>query len=76
DPGRKRAAEILFMHYRCLKAVGRRDEARGYLSRARDLILERAAEIKEPHVRRSFLENVLFNAAVLREAESARAGGA
>jgi len=67
--GRKRASEILFIHYRCLKALGRNDEAEGFLRRSRELVKERANEIEEPAVRRSFLENDLFNAAVCREAK-------
>lgn len=68
DPGRKRASELLFVHYRCLKAVGRNSEARGMLTRARDLVLQRASEIEKDGMRRSFLENDRFNSEVLREA--------
>ncbi len=65
--GRKRAAEITFIHYRCLKQLGRTEEARKQLQRARELVMERAEEIKNPVFRRAFLENDLFNVAVQRE---------
>lgn len=72
--GRKRASEILFIHYRCLKALGRVEEAKGFLRRAVDLVEERANEIEEPSARRSFMKNDLFNAAVRKEAKEVLRG--
>jgi tetratricopeptide (TPR) repeat protein len=66
--GRKRAAELSFVHYRCAKTVAG-VEAAPHLARARDLVLERAAAITDPARRASFLVNDLFTVAVLREAE-------
>jgi len=71
DAGRKRTAEVLFVHYRCLTALGRKKEAKEYLKRAHELVLARADEIDQPVYRRSFLKNDLFNAAVLRSAKDA-----
>lgn len=69
EAGRKREAELSFIHYRCLKALRRRDEAEGYLQRARELVLERSRAIEDPLRRATFLENDRFNAVVLAEAE-------
>ena len=74
EPGRKRKSELLFIHYRCLKAVGRLEEARSFLRDSAVLIRERATEIERDDMRRSFLENDLFNRTVL--AEAARVLGA
>lgn len=65
--GRKREAELTFVHYRCLKREAVRD-AETFLVRARDLVLERARAIADASRRESFLKNDLFNAAVIKEA--------
>lgn len=67
ESGRRRTAEILFVHYRCLKALGRLEEARPHLRRAAELVDEQAAQIEPEALRRSFLENDPFNAALMRE---------
>ncbi len=66
---RKRQAELSFIHYRCLKAIDREDEAREFLVRARDLVLERSTGIEDAQRREAFLTSDLFNAAVVREAD-------
>lgn len=66
--GKKRAAETLFVHYRCLKKLKRKEEAAEYLARAFDFVLERAAEFEDSEKRRLFLDVDMFNAAVVREA--------
>ena len=66
--GRRREAESVFIHYRCLKALERMEEALEFLSRARDLVEKQASEIEQPALRRSFLKRDPFNVAVLREA--------
>lgn len=66
--GRKREAEIRFMHARCLRKLGRHEEAAREFDRARVLVLARAAEIANPAFRRAFLRLDLFNVAVLRAA--------
>ncbi len=65
--GRKREAEIRFLHSRCLKRLGQTEEAALELERARALVRARAAEIAHPAFRRAFLELDLFNVAVLRK---------
>lgn len=67
--GRKREAEIRFLHYRCLRRVGRDREAREELRRARELVLERARAIRKPAYRHAFLRYDPFHVAVLRKAE-------
>ena len=67
--GRKREAEIRFLHYRCLRRVGRDREAREELRRARDLVLQRARTIRKPAYRHAFLRYDPFHVAVLRKAE-------
>jgi tetratricopeptide (TPR) repeat protein len=66
--GRRRAAEVLFIHYRCLKALGRMDQAPEFLKRAVELVQEQARAIENDRYRKSFVERDLFNVAVLREA--------
>ena len=59
--GRRRAAEVLFIHYRCLKALGRMDQAPEYLKRAVELVQEQARAIENDRYRKSFVERDLFN---------------
>jgi tetratricopeptide (TPR) repeat protein len=68
--GRKREAEIRFMHARGQRKLGRDDEAAAEFDRARVLVLARAAEIANPAFRRAFLRLDLFNVAVLRASDA------
>lgn len=67
EAGRKREAELTFVHYRCLKREASASDAEAFLERARDRVVERARAIADPVRRDSFLSNDLFNVAVLKE---------
>lgn len=54
-------AALALTRVEVLYAVGRQDEARDTLSRAREDLLERAARIRDPAYAKSFLENVFVH---------------
>jgi serine/threonine protein kinase/tetratricopeptide (TPR) repeat protein len=58
-------AMIRLAHVEGLLGVGRDDEAKAALTRARDRLLDRAALIRSPELRASFLERVPENARTL-----------
>ncbi|WP_437516522.1 hypothetical protein [Sorangium sp. So ce1099] len=56
---------IRLVHIEALIAAGERDAAREALTVARDRLLATAAKISDPELRRSFLEDVPYNARTL-----------
>ncbi|MBI2894045.1 MAG: AAA family ATPase [Deltaproteobacteria bacterium] len=52
----EREEDLYFTHHLALKAAGRTDEAAAALSRARDLILQKASKLTQPEIRRSYLD--------------------
>jgi eukaryotic-like serine/threonine-protein kinase len=63
-------ALIRLVHAQALLALGRRDEARDALGAAKDRLLERAAQIRDPDLRQSFLDRVPENRKTLELAQS------
>jgi len=60
------AQEVYFTHYRVLKAAGEADEAMAFLQQAHALVMDQAALIEDPGLRRSFLENVRLNRGIVQ----------
>jgi DNA-binding SARP family transcriptional activator/Tfp pilus assembly protein PilF len=60
------AQRFYFTHYQILQASGRTDEAKVYLQKAYDEICRVAGQIHEESLRKSFLENVPINRAILQ----------
>ncbi len=58
--------EVWWAIFRVHRGLGDEKEARAALERARHLVQEQAGRLRDPHLRRSFLENVPVNREVLR----------
>ncbi len=59
--------KLRFVHAAALAAVGRKDEAARAFATARERLRERATRIRDPRWRKSFLENVPENVALLHD---------
>jgi tetratricopeptide (TPR) repeat protein len=59
---------VRVMHAEALAAVGRMDDAKASIARARDRLLDRAQKISDPRMRQSFLTNVAENARTMKRA--------
>ncbi len=71
DSGGEDGVTLLLLTYaEALYGLGRQDEAREAIRRARDDVLARAARISEPDLRASFLERFAENARVLELARA------
>ncbi len=64
-----RGAYLRLVHAEILESLGRHDDARGAIRRARECIQKNARKIAEPHLRLSFLENVPENRRTLELAK-------
>jgi tetratricopeptide (TPR) repeat protein len=60
-----RTEEVLLNHFRTLKAAGREGEARNFLERANEVIQQKASLLRDEEQRRSFLERIAINRAIL-----------
>ncbi len=60
-----RTEEVLLNHFRALKAAGRESEARDYLEQANEVIQQKASTLRNEEHRRSFLERIAVNRAIL-----------
>jgi eukaryotic-like serine/threonine-protein kinase len=60
---------VRLVHAEALQAVGRVDEARASILRAKERLLERAAKISDGRMRQSFLANVAENARTMKRAK-------
>jgi len=62
--------ELLFNHARVLRANGQTEAARRYLDQAHAELMNKAARIRDPRLKRSFLENVHVNREILAAFEA------
>jgi predicted ATPase len=60
-----RTEEVLFNHYRVLRAAGKEAEGRPYLEQAYAVLQKKAASISEDAYRKSFLERVPLSRAIV-----------
>ena len=60
-----RTEEVLFNHYRVMKAAGREQEGRPYLEQAYAVLQKKVESIKEDNYRKSFLERVPLSRAIV-----------
>jgi len=65
--------EVYFNHFKVLSAHGRDEEAKKYLQKAYDEVMQRAEKIQNSEFRESFLKNVKTNREILEAWQSAKA---
>ena len=57
--------EIFFNHAEILNEAGETEEAKGYFKKAYDEVINKANRINDQIIRKSFLENVRLNRAII-----------